>query len=166
MVERPDRQPRRLPARGVAGRAGRDRPAAHRVSVVRAVVAAELGGGVLRHPAGLLGGDQARVSHSVRDGMASAKAAKEGFEVSGWVDTLGGLISRHQRFWIRLGDLETRMIADDLSGIPIEAPIYVSGLARSGSTILLEALARHEHTATHRYKDYPPVFTPYFWNWF
>jgi hypothetical protein len=98
--------------------------------------------------------------------MASAKAAKEGFEVSGWVDTLGGLISRHQRFWIRLGDLETRMIADDLSGIPVEAPIYVSGLARSGSTILLEALARHEHTATHRYKDYPPVFTPYFWNWF
>jgi hypothetical protein len=98
--------------------------------------------------------------------MASAKAAKEGFEVSGWVDTLGGLISRHQRFWIRLGDLETRMIADDLSGVPVEAPIYVSGLARSGSTILLEALARHEHTATHRYKDYPPVFTPYFWNWF
>jgi hypothetical protein len=98
--------------------------------------------------------------------MASAKAAKEGFEVSGWVDTLGGLISRHRRFWIRLGDLETRMIADDLSAIPVEAPIYVSGLARSGSTILLEALARHEHTATHRYKDYPPVFTPYFWNWF
>jgi hypothetical protein len=98
--------------------------------------------------------------------MATAKTAKEGFEVSGWVDALGGLISRHRRFWIRLGDLETRMISDDLSAIPIEAPIYVSGLARSGSTILLEALARHERTATHRYKDYPPVFTPYFWNWF
>lgn len=98
--------------------------------------------------------------------MALAKATNEGFEVSGWVDRLGGFIARHRRFWIRLGDLESRVLADDLPSVPIEAPIYVSGLARSGSTILLEALARHERTATHRYKDYPPVFTPYFWNWF
>ena len=46
----------------------------------------------------------------------------------------------------------------------IDRPIYVSGLARSGSTILLEMLASHPDTATHRYRDSPPVMTPIFWN--
>ena len=98
--------------------------------------------------------------------MATAEARTDGFEVAGWVDALGGFIARHQRFWIGLGNLESKLMAGDLAEVPIEGPLYVSGLARSGSTILLEALARHEHTATHRYKDYPPVFTPYFWSWF
>ncbi len=98
--------------------------------------------------------------------MAMAEARADGFEVAGWIDALGGFIARHQRFWIGLGNLESKLMAAELAEVPIEGPLYVSGLARSGSTILLEALARHEHTATHRYKDYPPVFTPYFWNWF
>lgn len=94
--------------------------------------------------------------------------ASEGsdFEVAGWVDRLGGHIERHPKFWIRLGDLESRFLRDDLSAMRIEAPIYVAGLARSGSTFLLEALASHEDTVTHRYKDFPPVFTPYWWNRF
>ena len=93
-----------------------------------------------------------------------ASAAPDGFEVARWVDRLGGFISRHQGLWTRLGDLETRLIAHDLDGIRVDRPIYVSGLARSGTTILLEVLARHPLTVTHRYSDYPPVFTPYFWN--
>jgi len=88
------------------------------------------------------------------------------FEVAGWVDRLGGHMERHPKFWIRLGDLESRFLKDELSNIRIDAPIYVAGLARSGSTFLLEALASHEDTVTHRYKDFPPVFTPYWWNRF
>ncbi|MEM7044895.1 MAG: sulfotransferase [Pseudomonadota bacterium] len=88
------------------------------------------------------------------------------FEVAGWVDRLGGHIERHPRFWIKLGNLETRFLKDELEKIDIEAPIYVAGLARSGSTFLLEALAEHQDTVTHRYKDFPPVFTPYWWNKF
>src|SRR5690606_10191757 len=45
-------------------------------------------------------------------------------------------------------------------------PVYIAGLARSGSTILLELLSRHPHLATHRYQDFPPLFTPWSWNWF
>ena len=45
-------------------------------------------------------------------------------------------------------------------------PIYISGVARAGSTILLETLAQHPDLASHRYRDYPPVFTPYWWNRF
>lgn len=92
--------------------------------------------------------------------------ADTGFEVRPWMDRLGGFIERRRALWIRLGNFETRMLADALAPIRIEAPIYVAGLARSGSTILLEMLAAHRDTAAHRYRDYPPVFTPYFWNWF
>jgi len=98
--------------------------------------------------------------------MVAAKSHDDAFQVSRWVDALGGFVSRRQRLWIRLGNLETRVVSDELAGIPVERPIYVSGLARSGSTILLEFLARHPDTVTHRYKDYPLVFTPFFWNRF
>ncbi|MEZ5933411.1 MAG: sulfotransferase [Alphaproteobacteria bacterium] len=99
--------------------------------------------------------------------MASKEASgSSDFEVAGWVDRLGGHMERHPGFWIRLGNLESRFLKDDLAGTTIEAPIYVAGLARSGSTFLLEALAAHEDTVTHRYKDFPPVFTPYWWNKF
>lgn len=42
-------------------------------------------------------------------------------------------------------------------------PIYVCGLARSGSTLLHEVIASHPQVATHRLKDYPMLFTPYWW---
>lgn len=86
------------------------------------------------------------------------------FRVAGWVDWFGGFIARHPRLWIALGNLETRLLSDVIGDGRIEHPVYVAGLARSGSTILLELLAQHEHVATHRYRDYPPVFTPYWWN--
>jgi hypothetical protein len=42
-------------------------------------------------------------------------------------------------------------------------PIYVCGLARSGSTLLHEFVCSLPGVATHRIKDYPLVFTPYWW---
>src|SRR5690606_27542462 len=36
----------------------------------------------------------------------------------------------------------------------------------SGSTILLETVASHPGVATHRYRDFPHVFTPFWWNRF
>jgi hypothetical protein len=47
--------------------------------------------------------------------------------------------------------------------VAIDRPIYIAGMARSGSTILLEALAAHPGAATHKYKDFPCVFTPSWW---
>jgi hypothetical protein len=91
---------------------------------------------------------------------------KRDFDVAWWVDWLGRHIERHPVFWIRLGNAESSILRDELEATAIKAPIYVAGLARSGSTFLLEALADHPDTATHRYKDFPPVFTPYWWNRF
>lgn len=93
-------------------------------------------------------------------------SAGDPFAVPRWLDTLSGLVSRHPTWWIRLGDLETRVVSDDLEPAPIDRPIYVAGLARSGSTILLELLSAHPDTASHAYKDFPLVFAPWFWNRF
>jgi len=68
--------------------------------------------------------------------------------------------------WIGLGNLESRLLAERLDDVPIVKPVYIAGLARSGTTILLELLARHPDLASHRYRDFPPVLTPWFWNWF
>lgn len=87
------------------------------------------------------------------------------FEVSTWMHVVGGLVERHRPFVVRLANLETRVLADRLAALPPPAPIYVSGLARSGTTILLEAIARHPDVATHRYRDYPLVLLPYAWPW-
>ena len=74
-----------------------------------------------------------------------------------------GFISCTRRLWIQLAKLETRIVADELEDVSIDRPIYVAGLARSGSTILLEALAAHPEVATHQYCDFPMLWTPYWW---
>lgn len=82
----------------------------------------------------------------------------------GWLDWLGTLMDGAGKLQRWLGNLESSAHRDALDKIVVDRPIYVSGLARSGSTILLEMLAGHPDTATHRYRDSPPVMTPIFWN--
>jgi hypothetical protein len=88
----------------------------------------------------------------------------KGFDVAPWMDRLGGFIARNPSRWIKLGSLETHLVESALSDIRVERPVYITGLARSGTTILLEILARHPAVATHRYRDFPMLFTPYAWN--
>lgn len=91
-------------------------------------------------------------------------AGNEGFTVAGWMDRVGEFVTRHRSLWIALGNLETRAVMAEHGEVTVDRPIYVAGLARSGSTILLETLAGHPEVATHRYRDYPLIFTPYWWN--
>ncbi len=86
--------------------------------------------------------------------------------VDPWTDRLGGFIERHPKLAIKIAGWETSALSEKLAEIPITAPIYVTGLARSGTTILLEILSRHPDLASHRYRDFPAVLTPYLWNWF
>ena len=85
-------------------------------------------------------------------------------EMPGWLDMLGRLMDKAGTLMRRVGNLESSAHRDILDEIAIDRPIYVTGLARSGSTILLEMLARHPDAATHRYRDLPLVLTPIFWN--
>jgi hypothetical protein len=86
------------------------------------------------------------------------------FQVTGWAHALGGLVERHKPALLRLAALETRLLDERLAGRPLRAPIYISGLARAGTTILLEILSRHPAVATHQYRDYPLILVPYWWD--
>lgn len=87
-------------------------------------------------------------------------------EVSRLHDTLGSLVERAPGLFRALGRLEARAMADELGDVGIDRPIYVCGLARAGTTILLESLAAHPDAASHQYRDFPLVHIPVWWNWF
>lgn len=63
-----------------------------------------------------------------------------------------------------LGDLESDMLRDRLDAIAIDRPVFIAGVARSGTTLLLNLLSQLPKVATHRYSDFPFLFTPVAWN--
>lgn len=63
-----------------------------------------------------------------------------------------------------LGDVETDMLGSRLDDIAIDRPVFITGLARSGTTLLLNLLAELPQVATHRYSDFPFLFVPIAWN--
>lgn len=95
--------------------------------------------------------------------MTSA-AKLSAFQVPLTMHLLSACVHRFPSWWIRLGDLETRSLRGQLESIDIDRPVYVTGIARAGTTILLELLARHERVATHQYRDFPGQFVPVWWN--
>ena len=78
-------------------------------------------------------------------------------EMPGWIDRLGGFVESTAGLWVKLGNVESNAMRAELDAIAIDRPVYIAGLARSGTTILLELLAGHSDVATHRYRDFPPV---------
>jgi hypothetical protein len=62
------------------------------------------------------------------------------------------------------GDLESSILRRRLDAIPIESPVFLCGLARSGTTILLEELSKIAPVGTHRYRDFPFLMVPWLRN--
>lgn len=67
--------------------------------------------------------------------------------------------------WEKIGRFETHILADDLETVTIDKPVYVCGLARSGTTIVTEFLNEHADLTSLRYSDFPWLYTPYWRNW-
>lgn len=67
--------------------------------------------------------------------------------------------------WLRLAALESAALREEIRDIPIDRPIYVTSLPRSGTTILVEMLEQHPALTSHRYSDFPNVWTPYWRNY-
>jgi hypothetical protein len=96
--------------------------------------------------------------------MSDRSAPSESsFHVPLWLHLLGGLIGRCPGVCTRLARLESGSLAEALDKLPVTMPIFVCGLARAGTTLLHEIVAAHPSVATHRMKDYPMLFTPYWW---
>jgi hypothetical protein len=73
------------------------------------------------------------------------------------------LVQHYPAFWLWLGRRESSLLAEEVRRVVVRMPIYVCGLARSGSTLLHEVICSHPGVATLRMKDYPMLFTPYWW---
>lgn len=82
------------------------------------------------------------------------------------LDWLGGLATSDPQRMIQWGKRESKLFADEISARTIEKPVFVTGLARAGTTILLEFIARTPGFSAHAYRDYPFVATPLLWNLF
>lgn len=76
-----------------------------------------------------------------------------------------GFYTRTAPIWRRLGNIESAALRDDLERISVTQPIYIAGVPRAGSTLLTEFLAAHPAVTSHRYSDFPNVYTPYWRNW-
>ena len=63
-----------------------------------------------------------------------------------------------------LGRWEGAMLRDRLDAYEIVRPVFICGLARSGSTLLLQLFSELAGVATHRYRDFPFLAIPCFWN--
>ncbi len=81
-----------------------------------------------------------------------------------YLDWMGRLSERHQKTILKLGRLETKLLTYDIDDIQVEKPIFVTSLARSGTTILLEVLNSHPACGSHHYGDYPFPHISHFWN--
>lgn len=84
--------------------------------------------------------------------------------ISFWENMLTAAPERLPGVFMALADLEDRMNAKRLAAMPAPQPIYVAGLARSGTTALIHMLGRHSQVGTHIAPDFPGIFTPLFWS--
>ncbi len=74
------------------------------------------------------------------------------------------MIASTQSVWKALGNLESFTLRKEIDSEEIRAPIFIGGLARSGSTILTEVISQHPRLASHHYSDFPITWIPYWWN--
>lgn len=71
-----------------------------------------------------------------------------------------------QKVQFDLAGLESRIFASELEGLELDRPVFISGLPRSGTTLLLNACCQLNGFASHRYSDMPFVMLPLLWNRF
>ena len=70
------------------------------------------------------------------------------------------------RTQMELGDLEDRLFARHTKDIAVQRPVFITGLPRAGSTLLLELCAAVPEFASHTYRDMPFVLLPLMWGGF
>lgn len=96
---------------------------------------------------------------------AQADAAMTAVRVP-WRDRMfGAVFARWPDLGPRLARWESAALGPSAHAESMQAPIYIAGVARAGSTMLLEALSALPGGTAHRYADAALIWTPYWWNW-
>ncbi len=69
-------------------------------------------------------------------------------------------------FQTSLSKLENKLAGKKLRNIEIQEPVFITGLPRAGTTILLEICAKSGEFVSHTYRDMPFLFIPLWWHRF
>lgn len=67
---------------------------------------------------------------------------------------------------LRLAALESDEYSKAIADHKVQKPVFITGLPRAGTTILLELLSNSGLFCYHSYRDMPFVYTPLFWRKF
>ena len=67
---------------------------------------------------------------------------------------------------VALADLEEKLYAERLADVALEPPVFITGLPRAGTTLLLELSAGLPEFCAHTYRDMPFVLCPLLWDRF
>ena len=73
-------------------------------------------------------------------------------------------MSDYPALGVSLGNLETQLFRQKFVNTKISNPVYVMGLARSGTTILLDLLNQTGAFSSWQYRDHPFVMAPMLWH--
>lgn len=65
---------------------------------------------------------------------------------------------------IKLGNLESKLLAASTASVAIDRPNYIVGLPRAGTAISAQMLSEHPDVTTHRYSDFVLPYMPWLWN--
>ncbi len=76
---------------------------------------------------------------------------------------LADLLDRKPSMRNLVDKIETTLLRRPMSQVKLNSPIYVSGMARSGTTITTTMLAQHPDTVTHTYAHVIFPYAPYIW---
>jgi len=60
-----------------------------------------------------------------------------------------------------LARIETLLSYNEINKLTVDRPIYIVGLARAGTTIVLEMLNNHPFLASHKYRHFPMPYFPH-----
>ena len=70
------------------------------------------------------------------------------------------------RTQLQLGDLEDRLFDRRTKDVAVARPVFITGLPRAGTTLLLELCVALPEFASHTYRDMPFVLLPLMWGGF
>lgn len=103
-------------------------------------------------------------SLEIADAAERVARSRAAFQVA-WPDrVLEAAAFALKPLWPLLDRMESDYWSDSFDANACRRPVFITGLPRGGSTILLEIVASMPGMATHRYEDFPFLATPLLWN--
>ena len=92
----------------------------------------------------------------------SKNKTRSDFPITGYaVYAVAKFFSSFNKVSYFLSRMETLLSRNEIDALTIDRPIYIVGLARAGTTIILEMLHKHPFSASHKYRHFLVPFLPH-----